>query len=99
MEHILQMVSGSEIFSLLDGFSGYNQVLVPEQDRLKNTICTNWGTFSYRKIPFGLMNTGDTFHRAMDIVFKGLSGHYVVVYLDDIRFSSKRREDHFFHLK
>ena len=28
MEKILQMVSGSELFSLLDGFSGYNQVLV-----------------------------------------------------------------------
>ena len=28
MEQILQMVLGSELFSLLDGFSGYNQVLV-----------------------------------------------------------------------
>ena len=34
MEKILQMVSGSELFSLLDGFSGYNQVLVAEEDRL-----------------------------------------------------------------
>ena len=43
MEQILQMVSGSELFSLLDGFSGYNQVLVAEQDRLKTTFRTNWG--------------------------------------------------------
>ena len=35
MEQILQMVSHSELFSLLDGFSGYNQVLVDKQDRLK----------------------------------------------------------------
>ena len=35
MEQILQMVSSSELFSLLDGFSGYNQVLVAEEDRLK----------------------------------------------------------------
>ena len=32
MEQLLQMVSGSELFSLLDGFSGYNQVLVAEED-------------------------------------------------------------------
>ena len=35
MEQILQMVSGSELFSLLDGFSGYNQVLVAEKDASK----------------------------------------------------------------
>ena len=38
MEQILQMVSGSELFSLLDGFSGYNQVLVAKEDRLKTTF-------------------------------------------------------------
>ena len=32
MEKILQQVSGSEMFSLLDGFSGYNQVLVSKID-------------------------------------------------------------------
>ena len=40
MEQLLQMVSGYERFSLLDGFSGYNQVLVAEEDRLKTTFRT-----------------------------------------------------------
>ena len=35
MEQILQMVSSSELFSLLDGFSGYNQVLVAEKGNVK----------------------------------------------------------------
>ena len=47
MEQLLQMVSGSELFSLLDGFSGYNQALVDEEDRLKTTFRTRWGTFAY----------------------------------------------------
>ena len=55
------MVSGSELFSLLDGFSSYNQVLVAEEDRLKMTFKTRWGTFAYSRIPFGLINTGATF--------------------------------------
>ena len=72
MECILQMVSGSELFSLLDRFSGYNQVLVAEEDRLKTTFRTKWGTFAYRRMPFGLINAGATFQRAMDIAFHGL---------------------------
>ena len=93
------MVSGSELFSLLDGFSGYNQVLVAEEDRLKTTFRTRWGTFSYRRIPFGLINAGATFQKAMDIAFRGLIGRSAVVYLDDITIFSKKREEHAFHLR
>ena len=42
MEKILQQVSGSEMFSLLDGFSRYNQVLVSKIDQLKTTFRTPW---------------------------------------------------------
>ena len=99
MEQILQMVSGSELFSLSDGFSSYNQVLVAEEDRLKTTFRTKWGTFAYRRIPFELINSGATFQRAMDIAFHGLISRSVVVYLDDVMIFSKKREEHAFHLK
>jgi ribonuclease HI len=56
MEQILQQVSGSERLSLLDGFSGYNQVLMSPSDQLKTTFRTPWGTYAYRKMPFGLIN-------------------------------------------
>ena len=92
MEQILQMVSGSELFSILDGFSVYNQLLVVEEDRLKTTFRTKWGTFTYKRMPFGLLNAGATFQRAMDIDFCGLIGRSVVVYLDDITIFSKKRE-------
>ena len=99
MEKLLQMVSGFELFSLLDGFSGYNQVLVAEEDRLKTTFRTRWGTFTYRRMPFGLINVGATFQRAMDIAFRGLIGRSAVVYLDDITIFSRKREENTFHLR
>ena len=68
------MVSGYKLFSLLDRLSSYNQVLVAEEDRLKTTFRTKWGTFAYRRMPFGLINAGATFQRAMDIAFRGLIG-------------------------
>jgi hypothetical protein len=58
MEQILQQVSGSERLSLLYGFSGYNQVLMSPSDQLKTTFRTPWGTYAYRKMPFGLINVG-----------------------------------------
>ena len=50
------MVSGAQKLSMLDGFSGYNQVNVDTTDREKTTFTTPWGTFMYARIPFGLSN-------------------------------------------
>jgi hypothetical protein len=99
MEQILQHVSGSKRLSLLDGFSGYNQVLMSPPDQLKTTFCTPWGTYDYRKIPFGLINVGATFQRAMDITFHSLINQSVVVYLDDVTIFSKNKGYHLAHLR
>ena len=93
MDHILQKVVGSKRISLLDGFSGYNQVLVHHDDRLKTTFTTPWGTFMYLKMPFGLMNAGATFQRAMDISFLEELGYSIIIYLDDITFFPKQMKN------
>ncbi len=67
MDHILQRVVGESRMSLLDGYSGYNQISVHEDDRDKTAFTTLWGNFHYAKIPFGLKNVGATFQRAMDL--------------------------------
>jgi hypothetical protein len=99
MEQILQKASGSERLSLIDGFSGYNQLLMPPPDHLKTSFHTPWGTYAYRKMPFGLINVGATFYREMEIVFHGLINQSVVVYLDDITIFSKNKKDYLSHLR
>ena len=99
MEHILQRVSGEEIFSLLDGFLGYNQVFITTSDQLKTSFKTPWGTFAYRRMPFRRINASATFQIAMDIAFIGLMQNSVVVYLDDITIFSKKQHDHLFALR
>ena len=69
------------------------------EDREKTTFTTPWGTFMYAKMPFGLMNTGATFQRAMDITFIGEKDRFVVIYLDDITVFSKTNIEHHCHLK
>jgi hypothetical protein len=61
MDHILERVVGANRMFMIDGFSGYNQITMNEQDREKTAFTTPWGTFMYDKMPFGLMNAGATF--------------------------------------
>ena len=51
----------SKVMSFLDGFSGFNQIVVHPDDQEKTAFTTPWGTFMYAKMPFGLMNVGATF--------------------------------------
>lgn len=53
----------------------------------------------YARMPFGLINAGPTFQRAMDIAFVGEHDKFVVVYLDDITVFSKMDDEHIEHLK
>ena len=99
MDHILQKVVGSQRIYMLDGYSGYNQISIFEEDKKKTAFTTPWGTFMYDKIPFGFMNTEATFQRAMDIAFVGEKYKFMVIYLDDITVVSKFDEEHLHHLK
>jgi hypothetical protein len=99
METLLQRVTGSGMISMLDGFSGYNQIRLKEEDRHKTTITTPWGTFEYLRMPFGLSNAGATFQRAMDYAFRGLIGKLIEIYQDDLTVFSKDGKTHICHLR
>jgi hypothetical protein len=38
----------------------------------------------YENMPFGLINVGDTFQRAMDITFVGDKDKFIVICMDDM---------------
>lgn len=99
MEHILQKVIGSDRISMLDGFSGYNQVSIWSKDREKTTFTNPWETFMYENMSFGLMNAGDTFQHAMDFAFIREKDKFLVIYLDDITVFSDSYQEHLQHLR
>ena len=99
MEKIIQYVLGYVMLFVLDGFSRYNQVLVSHPYQLKTTFRMQWGTYAYRKIPFGLVSASATFQRAMDVAFHGLINRVVVVYLDYVTIYWKEGNDHLLHIK
>jgi hypothetical protein len=66
---IVDDCAGSEIFSLMDGFSRYNQINIIPTDQHNTTFICPWGTFTYRKLLFGLNNAGANFQHAMSYAF------------------------------
>jgi len=99
MDHILQRVVGSTRISLLDGFSGHNQIFDHPDDQAKTAFTTPWGTFMYVKMPLGLKNARDTFQMEMDISFAKEIHDFLVIYLDDITIFSKSDQQHLDHFR
>jgi hypothetical protein len=52
MDMLLQQVTSSASMSMLDGFLGYNQVLVEKEYRPKTTFITPRGTYAYIRMSF-----------------------------------------------
>ena len=88
-----------KVFSFMDGFSGYNQIKMAPEDMEKTTFVTQWGTFCYKVMPFGLKNAGATYQRAMVALFHDMIHHEIEVYVDDMIARSQTEEEHLEHLE
>nr|KYP74734.1 Transposon Ty3-G Gag-Pol polyprotein [Cajanus cajan] len=100
-ETMIDAVASNEIMSLLDGYSGYNQIYIAANDVSKTAFrCLGaLGVYEWVMMPFRLKNAGATYQSAMNLIFHDLIGKFVQVYIDDIIVGSKQKEDHLSHLK
>jgi hypothetical protein len=67
----------------MDGFSGYHQIKIAQEDRYKTTFVTEWGCYQYTMMPFGLKNAPTIFSRVVVATFKEFIHKFLEVYLDD----------------
>ncbi|GJW00359.1 reverse transcriptase domain-containing protein [Tanacetum coccineum] len=84
MDQMLERLAGNEFYCFLDGFSGYFQIPIDPQDQEKTTFTCPYGTFVYRRMPFGLCNAPGTFQRCMMAIFHDMIGKTMEVFMDDL---------------
>ncbi|GJT71468.1 reverse transcriptase domain-containing protein [Tanacetum coccineum] len=80
---MLERLAGNEYYCFLDGFSGYFQIPIDPQDQEKTTFTCPYGTFAYRRMPFGLCNAPGTFQRCMMAIFHDMIEETMEVFMDD----------------
>ncbi|GJX73799.1 reverse transcriptase domain-containing protein [Tanacetum coccineum] len=80
---MLEKLAGNEYYCFLDGFSGYFQIPIDPHDQEKTTFTCPYGTFAYRRMPFGLCNASGTFQRCMMAIFHDMIEKTMEVFMDD----------------
>ncbi|KAK1627929.1 hypothetical protein QYE76_002244 [Lolium multiflorum] len=71
IDQMLERLSKNTHFCFLDGYSGFSQIVVKTKDQEKTTFTCPYGTYAYRRMPFGLCNAPATFQRCMSAIFHG----------------------------
>nr|GEZ36136.1 DNA-directed DNA polymerase [Tanacetum cinerariifolium] len=69
MDQMLERLAGNEYYCFLDGFFGNFQIPIDPNDQKKTTFTCPYGTFAYKRMPFGLYNAPGTFQRCMMEIF------------------------------
>ena len=83
MDQMLHRLAGHPHFCFLDGYSGYNQIAIAPEDHEKTTFTCPYGTFAFRRMPFGLCNAPATFQRCMMSMFSDLVEEVMGIFMDD----------------
>nr|GFB08710.1 reverse transcriptase domain-containing protein [Tanacetum cinerariifolium] len=83
MDQMLERLAGNEYYCFLDGFSGYFQIPIDPRDQEKTTFTCPYGTFAYRRMPFGLCNAPGTFQRCMLAIFHDMVEKTMEVFMHD----------------
>ena len=61
IDQMMDRLAEHPYFCFLDGYYGYNQIAIALEDQEKTTFTCPYGTFAFRRIPFGLCNAPATF--------------------------------------
>ncbi|GKC73808.1 reverse transcriptase domain-containing protein, partial [Tanacetum coccineum] len=83
MDQMLERLAGNEYYCFLDGFSGYFQIPIDPHDQEKTTFTCPYGTFAYRRMPFGLCNAPGTFQRCMMAILHDMIKKMMEDFMDD----------------
>lgn len=83
IDQMLDRLVRKDYYCFLDGYSSYNQITIAPEDQEKTTFTCPYGTFAFRRMPFGLCNAPATFQRCMMAIFSDMVERTMEVFMYD----------------
>jgi hypothetical protein len=83
MDQMLERLIDKSFYCFLDGYSGYNQIVINPKDQEKTTFTCPFHTYVYRRMSFGLCNALVTFQRCMISMVFDYVKKIIEVFIDD----------------
>jgi hypothetical protein len=83
MDQMLKRLAGKFFYCFLDGYNGYNQIVINSKDQEKTIFTCPFGTYAYRRMLFGLYNAPITFQRCIMSIFSDYVERIIEVFMDD----------------
>ena len=95
----IDKLMGAQIFSSLDSAGAYHAINIDPNSRDYTTFVSLYGTFRFKRMPFGLSNSPAAYCRLVQKALEKLPIGFTLAYLDDILVYSKNVKDHFKQLR
>ena len=99
IDQMLDRLAGKLYYCFLDEYSGYNQIAIAPEDQEKTTFTCPFGTFAFKRMPFGLCNAAATFQRCMISIFLDMVEQTLEVFMDDFSVFGETYTDCLHNLK
>ena len=93
IDQMLDKLARKQYYCFLYRYSGYNQIVIAPNDQEKTTFTCPYGTFAFRRMPFGLCNARTTFQRCMMSIFSDIVEQTLEVFMDDFSVFGKTYTD------
>ena len=94
IDQLVDSTDRHKLLSFMDSFSGYNQILMDEENQEKTSFVTSKGLYCYKIMPFGLKNAKATYQRLVNCMFSYQIGRNVEVFIDNMLVKSKDEANH-----
>lgn len=83
IDEMLERLAKHSHFCYLDGYVGFFQIPIHPNDQHKTTFTCPYGTFAYRRMPFGLCSAPASFPCYMMAIFSDFIKDIMEVFMDD----------------
>lgn len=99
IDSILDELGRAKWFSVIDLMSGFHQIPLKEESRDITSFSIEGGSFRFKRLPFGLNVSCNSFQRMMTMAFSGLPANVCFLYVDDVIVTGCSEQHHLRNLR